>query len=480
MKLVRLTIENYRKIKAAVIDIGKGVTKIGGKNAAGKTTALDAIEEGLAGARSICEKPVRTGEAYARNVFEFDNGMVVTRQYDAQGGSKLVVKDPKNENANAKGIIGAGQTFLDALTGKGLAFDPLKFLSMDPLKQLDTLKRMAGVDFSKIEDEIKALNDERSHAGRDVTGRKDQIESMELFKDVPVAEVSAVKLSDNLNASIEHNRKLDDAVLGAAQKTKDSEYDVKVSAEAVDAANAQSARSAAEIAKWQAYHEKAIAGRGEHAVLLEEARVLVKADTAELEKATQDAQAKRMDTDPLREAITNAEEVNRKVRANQSRAKLQSQFVGMKESYEQLTHQIEKLHRDKGKMIREAKLPVKGLEFGLQCVLYNGEPFTQASSAEQYRVSTAMSFELCPKGDDAIRIALIRNASLLDDESMAIITETAEKYGAQLVLEVVTAKLRDEADVDVVIEEGEARAPRLEPNAIEEASAAVAEEKKEN
>jgi len=187
-----------------------------------------------------------------------------------------------------------------------------------------------------------------------------------------------------------------------------------------------------------------------------------------------------MDTDPLREAFTNAEEVNRKVRANQSRAKLQSQFVGMKESYEQLTHQIEKLHRDKGKMIREAKLPVKGLEFGLQCVLYNGEPFTQASSAEQYRVSTAMSFELCPKGDDAIRIALIRNASLLDDESMAIITETAEKYGAQLVLEVVTAKLRDEADVDVVIEEGEARAPRLEPNAIEEASAAVAEEKKEN
>ena len=77
-------------------------------------------------------------------------------------------------------------------------------------------------------------------------------------------------------------------------------------------------------------------------------------------------------------------------------------------------------------------------------------------------MSTAIGFELCPKTGESIRIGLIRDASLLDDDSRKIIAETAAKYDAQLILEVVT---EDSDDADIIIEDG---AVRTETPAMEE------------
>jgi hypothetical protein len=163
---------------------------------------------------------------------------------------------------------------------------------------------------------------------------------------------------------------------------------------------------------------------------------------------------KVIDVAPIKAKMDAAEDTNRQVRANAARRQLEAQFRQLKDTYENLTRQIDALDREKAKIIGAAAFPVDGLGLGLQGVLYKGLPFEQASSAEQYRVSTAIGFELCPKTGESIRIGLIRDASLLDDDSRKIIAETAAKYDAQLILEVVT---EDSADADIIIEDGEVR-----------------------
>jgi len=423
MKLVELQIENIKRIKAVEIHPGPGVTAIGGRNAQGKTCVLDSIEMALAGERSVQPQPVRQGQESGRTVLTFDSGLVVKREFDAGGGSRLVVSDPT-------GKVKAPQTFLDTLTGKGIAFDPLAFLRMEPLKQLATLKRLVGVDFSGLDEERKRLESERALAGRDVTGRKTQIESMPQYPGVPAEEVNLSALMTDLQAAMDANQAHNMAHTEAERlESLVSGWQVKID------------KATEQLAVWQRQLAQAEAGKASAIALADAARSLA---------------CKRLpaDTAPIQAKIAGVEDLNRQVRANAARRQLERQFRGLKDQYESLTKQIDGLDREKAKIIGAAAFPVEGLGLGLHGVLYKGLPFEQASSAEQYRVSTAIGFELCPKTGESIRIGLIRDASLLDDDSRKIIAETAAKYDAQLILEVVT---EDSADADIIIEDGEVR-----------------------
>jgi hypothetical protein len=448
MKLVELQIENIKRIKAVEIHPGPGVTAIGGRNAQGKTCVLDSIEMALAGERSVQPQPVRQGQESGRTVLTFDSGLVVKREFDAGGGSRLVVSDPS-------GKVKAPQTFLDTLTGKGIAFDPLAFLRMEPIKQLATLKRLVGVDFMALDEERKRLESERALAGRDVTGRKTQIESMPQYPGVPAEEVNVGDVATSLQAAIQHNRQLDNAA-GIADRAADAAILAAHNTNAAIAtATAKAKRADDEIARWQAYRTAAVVEVERESALRTRDVAASAAARANLAEANRAAEQTRIDEEPLKAQIATAEDTNRKVRANAARRQLERQFRDLKDQYEALTRQIDALDRDKAKIIGAAAFPVEGLGLGLQGVLYKGLPFEQASSAEQYRVSTAIGFELCPKTGESIRIGLIRDASLLDDDSRKIIAETAAKYDAQLILEVVT---EDSGDADIIIEDGAVRA----------------------
>ena len=434
MKLIELQIENIKRIRAVEIRPGPGVTAIGGKNAAGKSSVLDSIEMALAGERSVQPQPVRQGQESGRTVLTFDSGLVVKREFDAGGGSKLVVTDPT-------GKIKAPQTFLDELTGKGLAFDPLAFLRMEPIKQLETLKRVVGIDVSALDEQRRGLESERALAGRDVSGRRGQMESMPEYPGVPAEEVNLSALMTDLQAAMDANQAHNLAHTEAERlEGLVSGWQAKID------------KATEQLTVWQRQLAQAEAGKASAIALADAARSLA---------------CKRLpaDTAPIQAQIATAEDTNRKIRANAARRQLERQFRELKDQYDALTRQIHALDREKAKIIGAAAFPVEGLGLGLHGVLYKGLPFEQASSAEQYRVSTAIGFELCPKSGQSIRIGLIRDASLLDDDSRRIIAETAAYYDAQLILEVVT---EDADDADIIIEDGAVRAatPATEAEAV--------------
>lgn len=100
-------------------------------------------------------------------------------------------------------------------------------------------------------------------------------------------------------------------------------------------------------------------------------------------------------------------------------------------------------------MLEEASFPVVGLGFDEDGVTFEGVPLDQASQAQRVRVSVAMGIAMNPE----LRVLLVRDASLLDDESMGMIAQMAEDADAQLWLE----RVGDGDAGAIIIEDGAVR-----------------------
>ena len=116
-------------------------------------------------------------------------------------------------------------------------------------------------------------------------------------------------------------------------------------------------------------------------------------------------------------------------------------------------------------------MPVEGLGVDFDDdgahVMFNGVPFEQASTAEKLRVSTAIAMAANPE----LRVLRISDGSLLDDKSMAILTEFAGKHDFQLWIELVRPNettgiiLEDGAIVGQTVEPRERKAPKAKAEA---------------
>ena len=109
----------------------------------------------------------------------------------------------------------------------------------------------------------------------------------------------------------------------------------------------------------------------------------------------------------------------------------------------------------KKKMLAEAQFPVEGLSFDAHGVLFNGQPLnSNGSQAEQIRVAIAVS--LAQRGQCAPLI--VRAGNDLDNHSMELLAQEAERHGSQIFVEVV-ANRNDEGgydkEADFYVEEGE-------------------------
>jgi hypothetical protein len=92
-------------------------------------------------------------------------------------------------------------------------------------------------------------------------------------------------------------------------------------------------------------------------------------------------------------------------------------------------------------------MPVKGLTFTEEEVLFNGLPIEQASHSQRMKIGVALALH----GKENYRIVLIRDGSLLDKKSEKMLAQIADEMKAQIFVERVgTGK-----DNHIIIEDGE-------------------------
>ncbi len=421
-RIVKLQIENFKRIVAVTIEPDGSMVVIGGKNGAGKTSTLDAIMEALGGKRNACSRPLREGADHGEIVVELDD-LVVTRTFTAAGGGGIKVTNAEGFKAQSP------QKVLDALVGK-LTFDPLDFSRMKEKEQASTLKALVGIDTADLDDRREKLYAERTEVNRTTKNLAGQLAGMEHDETAPDAEVSA---SDLL------------AELSAARATTDANEATRRSVGVIEA-EADDNRSDIHDLEQQVNALKEQINRKN----ADDARLSEKLKTLRWEAA----ELVDIDLAPIEERIAGLDQVNARVRQNVRRTEVAAEIEGSEKHGRQLTEKINDLDADRADMIGAADFPVDGLGFDENGVTLNGLPFDQASSAEQLRVSVAMGAALNPK----LRVLLVRDGSLLDEASMEALARMAEEHDLQVWLE----RVGDGDEVGVLIEEGRVAERRAE------------------
>lgn len=423
MKIVKLTSENVKRLRVVEIEPDGSLVLIGGRNGAGKTSLLDSIEMALGGEKSIPPQPINTSARRARIVADLGE-LVIERTFSAKG-SELVVRNADGEPQKSP------QTLLNSLCSR-IAFDPLEFSRLDDTKQARTLRELVGLDFSALDTKRQKLFTDRTAANREAKALETRWNALPFHKDAPAEETSITELmaeAKKRRAECDQNEKKRAAVT-------EIEREIGEIDSAIGEIDARIADLKLQLAECEERREAKTAAKTKRQDALTAARSalasLVDPDVAEVEA--------RLET---------VEETNRKVRENAKRAELMNQHREACDKANELTDQIEEIDAEKARQLAAAQFPIPGLGFDEDGVTLNGLPLTQASAAQRLRVSVAMGLALNPK----LKVLLIRDGSLLDDDSLRMVAEMAAEHDAQVWIE----RVGDKDPSAIVIEDGMVR-----------------------
>ncbi len=423
MKITLVEVRNYLGLKHADVRPGdRNVVTIGGKNRAGKTSLLSAFEVALGGPRHQPPEPVHHGARRAAIHMEFDDGdLVIDRIIDREGRhTKLEVhtKDGKQKSP---------QKMLDALVGARF-LDPLQFLRLKPKAQRDLLVQVADIDV-----DLEALAKDRS---------RDYDERRNVNRDLKRAQATADQLGPD-----------EDPIVVTPAADVLAELDEK------NDQRAARTRAAMEIAEFDVALEDTAATIVQLKNELAELHIdLNKAENDrddQKRKLAAMAGAEQLDSEiaELREQANKAAEDAGKAAAvderNTQRTSARSLAEALDRKSEQLTESIDGSDQKKADALERAKMPIPGLDIDEERVIYNGAPFEQAAKSEQLHAALAIAAALSKE----IREVWLRDAILLDDDSLAAIERFAEESGCRVWLECVG----EDDSHTLIIQEGELR-----------------------
>lgn len=394
LRIIRLTAANVMGLK--VVDIapdGRSVI-IGGPNGSGKSSVLNAVFLALGGkAAKDIVRPVRDGATQAEVTVDLGE-LRVTRTWRV-GSTRLIVEAADGTR------FSSGQEVLNKLIGS-LTFDPLEFMRKKPKDQVTEILGLIDLpfDLDALDRERQRLYDERRVVGqveRDLAG---QLEALPDPGELPEAEVPIGELVGQLTArqrEIADNREQRQRAATAQEtvvrlRTEVAQLEAQLEARRADLTAAMEASTAAD--EWIA--------------------TLVDPDVTEIEQA-----------------LEAAEESNRRWREGAARRTALAAHAAKEAEYKGFTAQIEEIDNRKATALAEADMPIAGLSFDDDGVTFNGHPLADCCDAEKREVSIAIGRALNPE----LRIMMIRDGALLDDETLADITRAAGEDGFQLWIE---------------------------------------------
>jgi len=420
LHIIELRASNILGLRAVRIRPDGNLIIIGGENGAGKTSLLGSIEVALGGKRAIPPDPVRHGARKASSFLDLGE-ITVERTFATKGGNtttSLVVK-------NAEGVPQKSpQALLDSLCAK-VTFDPLAFSRLEPTKQDETLRELLGLDFAELEGKRSVAYTSRTETKRECKSLEAQRDAITDHPNVPKDFVSVSELT----AELEKRRDQLEANRIAREKGEKLKH-------GVEAVASQIAQMRDRIKFLETEIEKADEELVAQAILVEAAERAIAAIT-------------EPNLDEVREQIADLEGTNEKIRDNRKIADLDAQLKVAEECADALTLKIEEVDDEKQAKIAAAEFPIEGLGFEDVGVTLNGIPLEQASGAEKLRVSVAIGAALNPR----VRVMLVRDGSLLDDESMKLLAELAGETDAQVWLE----RVGNGDESAIIIEDGEVR-----------------------
>lgn len=414
VKITSFEAENVKRIKAVQFTPSEdGLTIIGGKNANGKTSVLDSIVYALGGEKYRPKNFNRDGSAVPGKIkIELSNGLIVER---SGKNATLKVTDPTGRKA--------GQKLLNEFI-EPLALNLPKFLNASDREKGETLLQIIGVgeELSELDKQENLIYSERTLVGRDADKKSKLAEALEYYPDAPEELVSASELIKQQQEILAKNRRNEEF----RQKANDLEKKEALAWEKVTLAQA-------ELEKAQARLEELKKEFNE----ISKAKEAAFFDASKLEDES---------TAEIEESIANIEEINRRVRANLTKANAVDEAEQLRNEYEKLTSDLEAVREQRKVLLDSADLPLEGLSVNEGALVYKGQQWSDMSGAEQLIVATAIVRKLNPEC-----------GFVLMDKLEQMDTDTLTEFGSWLEaegLQVIATRVSTGEECSIIIEDG--------------------------
>lgn len=424
VKIASLELENIKRIKAvSITPTTDGLTVIGGRNAQGKTSVLDAIAWALGGNSFKPQNPTREGSATpAKLKIELSNGLIVTRQ-GSSGTLKVV--DPTGKKS--------GQTLLNSFIEQ-LALNLPKFMNSTDKEKAEVLLDLIGVkdQIKVLDNQIETLSDQRRPLKTDYLGKRKVAADMPYYADAPEEPVSATELIEKQQAILAKNSQNQTI----RQKVVDLEAQMKLKEQQEDDARERVKQIERDL----------VAANNQVSAIVNEKFQLFNSLSS-----TKDIAQKLVDesTEDIEQKLRDIDAINEKVRANQRRADLEAEAETTEETYKAISDQIETVRKQRIALLEGANMPLEDLDVKDGYLVYKGITWSDMSSAEQLRVATAIVRALKPD----CGFVLVDKLEQMDTQTLADFGSWAQSVG----LQVIGTRVSTGDECSVVIEDGYAK-----------------------
>lgn len=412
VKITSFEAENVKRVKAVtIIPAADGLTVIGGRNAQGKTSVLDAIAWALGGDKFRPGHPQRDGSVLPPRLrVLLSNGLVVERRGK---NSELYVTDPSGRKA--------GQTLLNSFVEQ-LALDLPKFMAASGQEKAQTLLRIIGLgeQVEELERRGKTLYNERLALGRIADQKAKFAKEMTFYPNVPEEPLSAAELIAQQQDILARN--------GENQRKRQRRDELKRTLDTAEAQLAELTRRCEQL-------------REDYRIASTDAADLLDQSTAELE-----------------ENIRTIEQTNAKVRANLDKARAEADAQKLADEYAALTAQIEDVQREKLALLNGADMPLPGLSVTDGELTYNGQPWDCMSSSEQLIAATSIVRRLNPE----CGFVLLDRLEAMDTDTLAAFGRWLEGEG----LQAIATRVSTGGECQIIIEDGEVAGAEADAPAV--------------
>jgi len=407
-KIISLQIENVKRVNALYLEpTDTGLTVIGGKNGAGKTSVLNAIMWALGGAKHTPSNPKTEGAEEDPMIrIELNNGLIVERKGKK---SALTVTDPK-------GLKG-GQSLLDSFISQ-FALNLPAFLNASNKDKAKILLDTLGVakDIASFDELEKQIYAQRTEVGKIADSKEKHAQELQGYPKAPIVRISMSELIAKQNEIIEYEMR-------CSKRTS-----------------------------WIAEQERLISNAETQIAELEHQIVRHKTDISnfleQIEKARSDESLNESpgDRETIERQIQEAEETNKQIDSNLQKLDALAEARKYRKNYENMTREIEDIRKKRMSLLDSAKLPLEGLTVENQELVYNGQKWDCMSSAEQLQVATAIVRQLQPQC-----------GFVLMDKLESMDRDTLTEFGAWLDsqdLQCIATRVSTGEECTIIIEDG--------------------------
>jgi len=365
----RVTIQNFLGIQELDVQPGK-VTILTGKNGAGKSSFLKAIEAAFH-AKGKQIKLIHDDEDSARILVDLGD-MQVARSLTQAGGNNLTVRSEHGKYDKPQGV-------LDALTGTPLTFNPVEFFNAKPDEQremilsavpvevshadlMEWLGRALPVDTDKhglevLADAEKCLYDERKEANAIKKERENTVQVLQT--EIPEGFDSAawrdVDVSD-VHAEIKAAAEVQAAMTQLQKRKTQIEHARDIAVSAMEALNKQLLEKETELSAMD----------DTYGDVCEELGAIEIPDAS-------DANAKLQE---YTDAKANLDKLDRLAAAD-------TQLAEATEESEKLDELVKLIRTKPAQLMAKANLPIEGIEITPEDIKLNDVSITTLSDSER-------------------------------------------------------------------------------------------------